>query len=32
LGIAALFPAYLAGASLSSQPAQLVPHAIYLAV
>jgi hypothetical protein len=32
LGIAGLFPAYLAGASLSSQPAQLVPHAIYLAV
>jgi hypothetical protein len=32
LGIAGLFPAYLAGASLSQQPAQLVPHAIYLAV
>jgi hypothetical protein len=31
-GIAGLFPAYLAGASLASQPAQLVPHAIYLAV
>jgi hypothetical protein len=32
LGIAGLFPAYLAGSSLSQQPAQLVPHAIYLAV
>jgi len=32
LGIAGLFPAYLAGVSLSQQPAQLVPHAIYLAV
>ena len=32
LGIAGLFPAYLAGASLAQQPAQLVPHAIYLAV
>jgi hypothetical protein len=32
LGIAGLFPAYLGGASLSQQPAQLVPHAIYLAV
>jgi len=32
LGVAGLFPAYLAGASLSQQPAQLVPHAIYLAV
>jgi hypothetical protein len=32
LGIAGLFPAYLAGQSLSQQPAQLVPHAIYLAV
>jgi len=32
IGVAGLFPAYLAGASLSQQPAQLVPHAIYLAV
>jgi hypothetical protein len=32
LGIAGLFPAYLAGASLASQPAQLIPHAVYLAV
>ena len=32
LGIAGLFPAYLGGASLSQQPAELVPHAIYLAV
>jgi hypothetical protein len=32
IGIAGLFPAYLAGASLAQQPAQLVPHAIYLAV
>ncbi len=32
LGIAGLFPAYLAGTSLAQQPAQLVPHAIYLAV
>jgi hypothetical protein len=32
LGIAGLFPVYLAGSSLSQQPAQLVPHAIYLAV
>jgi hypothetical protein len=32
LGIAGLFPAYLGGASLAHQPAQLVPHAIYLAV
>ena len=31
-GIAALFPAYLGGASLAGQPAQLVPHSIYLAV
>jgi hypothetical protein len=30
-GIAGLFPSYLAGASLASQPAQLVPHLIYLA-
>jgi hypothetical protein len=32
LGIAGLFPVYLAGSSLSQQPAELVPHAIYLAV
>ncbi len=32
LGIAGLFPPYLAGTSLAQQPAQLVPHAIYLAV
>jgi hypothetical protein len=31
-GIAGLFPGYLAGASLAQQPAELVPHAIYLAV
>jgi hypothetical protein len=31
-GIAGLLPGYLAGASLARQPAQLVPHAIYLAV
>ena len=31
LGFAGLFPAYLAGASLAQQPAQLVPHVIYLA-
>jgi hypothetical protein len=31
-GIAGLFPAYLAGASLAQQPAELVPHVIYLAV
>jgi hypothetical protein len=30
-GIAGLFPGYLAGASLAGQPAELVPHAIYLA-
>jgi hypothetical protein len=30
-GIAGLFPAYLSGASLAQQPAELVPHAIYLA-
>jgi hypothetical protein len=30
-GIAGLFPVYLAGASLAQQPAELVPHAIYLA-
>jgi hypothetical protein len=32
LGIAGLFPAYLAGASLAGQAAQVIPHAIYLAV
>ena len=31
-GIVGLFPAYLSGASLAQQPAELVPHAIYLAV
>ena len=31
IGIAGLFPAYLAGTSLAAQSAQLVPHAIYLA-
>lgn len=30
-GIAGLFPAYLSGASLASDPASLVPHVIYLA-
>jgi len=30
-GIAGLFPGYVAGASLARQPAELVPHAIYLA-
>ena len=30
-GIAGLFPGYLSGASLAQQPAELVPHAIYLA-
>ena len=30
-GIAGLFPGYLGGASLAQQPAELVPHAIYLA-
>jgi len=30
-GIAGLFPGYVAGASLAQQPAELVPHAIYLA-
>ena len=29
-GIAGLFPGYVAGASLAQQPAELVPHAIYL--
>ncbi len=32
LGVAAFFPAYLGGASLAQQPAEVVPHAIYLAV
>jgi hypothetical protein len=31
-GIAGLFPDYLGGASLAQQPAELVPHLIYLAV
>ena len=31
-GIVGLFPGYLSGASLAQQPAELVPHAIYLAV
>ena len=31
-GIAGLFPAYLSGPSLAQQPAELVPHAIYLGV
>ncbi len=30
-GIAGLFPAYLSGASLASDPANLVPHVVYLA-
>ena len=30
-GIAGLFPGYLFGSSLASQPAQLVTHVIYLA-
>jgi hypothetical protein len=30
-GIVGLFPAYLSGASLASDPANLVPHVIYLA-
>ena len=30
-GIAGLFPAYLSGASLASDPASLVPHVLYLA-
>ena len=30
-GLAGLFPGYLDGASLAQQPAQLVPHVIYLA-
>src|SRR5450755_1571065 len=32
IGIAGLFPDYLAGSSLVQQAAQVVPHAIYLAV
>jgi hypothetical protein len=32
LGIAGLFPDYLGGSSLASQPDNLVPHVIYLAV
>jgi len=31
LGITGLFPTYVAGASLASQPSEVVPHAIYLA-
>lgn len=31
LGIAGLFPGYLAGTSLAKEPAELVPHVIYLA-
>ena len=31
-GIAGLFPGYLSGPSLAQQPAELVPHAIYLGV
>jgi hypothetical protein len=31
-GVAGLFPAYLSGASLVQDPAELVPHVIYLAV
>jgi hypothetical protein len=30
-GVVGLFPSYLSGASLASQPAQLVPHVLYLA-
>jgi hypothetical protein len=30
-GIVGLFPAYLGGASLATEPAELVPHLIYLA-
>ena len=32
LGLAGLFPAYLSGSSLAQQPADLLPHVIYLAV
>ena len=31
LGVVGLFPDYLSGASLASQPAELVPHVAYLA-
>jgi hypothetical protein len=31
-GIAGLFPGYLSGTSLAQEPAELVPHVIYLAV
>ena len=31
LGLAGLFPAYLSGSSLAQEPAELVPHVIYLA-
>ena len=30
-GVAGLFPHYLGGASLASEPAELIPHVIYLA-
>ena len=31
-GLASLFPGYLSGGSLTQEPAELVPHVIYLAV
>ena len=31
-GLASLFPGYLSGGSLAQEPAELVPHVIYLAV
>jgi hypothetical protein len=31
LGLAGLFPAYLSGSGLAQEPAELVPHVIYLA-
>ena len=31
-GVAGLFPAYVSGASLAAQPAELIPHVIYLVV
>ena len=31
-GLASLFPSYLSGGSLAQEPAELVPHVIYLAV
>jgi hypothetical protein len=31
-GLAGLFPSYVSGASLAQEPAELVPHVIYLAV